>query len=92
MKNCAVVLTPEEISEIIQRDTRSWEICNKNFLEEIGQVVAIGQSKKILREIDKYCQNGSHNLDGDFSHKRRECSECIIEFKRELELLQKWSK
>ena len=41
-----LLLSPEEISEIIQRDTKKWAIVNKEFLMDVAQLIAKAQLKK----------------------------------------------
>jgi hypothetical protein len=46
-----LLLTEEEISEIIQRDTKKWAIVNKEFLMDVAQLIAKAQLKKVLKNL-----------------------------------------
>jgi hypothetical protein len=60
---------------MLTKEERFEVMCNQGmaFLPE-------EEIRKALKWMNGYCDIAIHNLDGDFSFKRRECRECMLDF------------
>ncbi len=45
-------LTDEEMSEVIQRDTHKWSVCNPEFVMDVASVIAKAQISKVLSLLE----------------------------------------
>ena len=45
-------LTPEEMSEVIQKDTHKWDVCNPEFVMDVASVIAKAQVNKVLSMLE----------------------------------------
>lgn len=90
-----ILLTDEEISQVVQRDTIKWQPINPLFVEGIAHVVCKAQFSKVVEWLESPCTEHErpfkslamrqYKKDGKiFMSYKGDCPECWEKLKREV--------
>ena len=62
------LLSPEEISQVIQCSVAKWAICEPQFIEDIADVISKAQHKKSIGEFIKRVEDRRKWLSNNYEH------------------------